>query len=234
MASGNRESLNYWSTLGDTFVRKVQPGTPGAVTRKNKDGNAVSEISVDWLEGRIVGLKIHEREYQGKTFKYLSVNFHDGDCLQLSWYNGEKASRACDCFMYLLENIKLDDEVRFTLSVTEEVKNGKAVKKTTLFARQNGVPVKWYYKKDHAGLKPDWVQYTTPDGDVKYSRKKEYEYFEMLVNRINDEIRSSNKLNQHIDQSMGVEKAMRVEEPAFDSGYPDNSFPVEDDDDLPF
>lgn len=180
------------------------------------------------MEGMIAKIEMTEREYQGKTYNTINIEFTDGEVLQLN-----RKGYAGGDFLYYMENIDLSKPVYIVLSYEEETK------KQNLFIKQGGW-LKKKYTKDYQGSKPAWEPYEVPGEGIKYSRIKEFEFFDAVMKEINEELNAMHSkptMDEKIDAAMGMqtvqdrhdreEKAF-AEEPIMQGGLPT------EDDDLPF
>lgn len=146
----NTGSTIFLSITNGKLVRRVDLGTEGAVERTNKNGKQVAELFYTTLTGHIKDLNIKENEYG----KFLMVTVQDvatdKKCiLEMNFSSGYtttflKALPSADIF----QNIEISPAL---------IVDGDK-KKSVIFLKQGGYPVKHFYTKADPKGMPDMVK----------------------------------------------------------------------------
>jgi len=146
MGAINNNSANVYLTISDGRIcRRVQSPTQFSKERINKEGRQVHEEHYNGWSGKIVGIETRESEY-GKDWQ-VKMQDEDGIAILSFKYSSGYASS----FLKALPNVDLSKDV--TLSPNVKVEGEK--KRTTLFIKQDGQPIKWHYTKDNPnGIPP--------------------------------------------------------------------------------
>ncbi len=69
MGFADRSGGRFFTIMGGKCVVKVDENTPGAVSRVNKRGNTVHEITHDSFEGKLVNIRTRDTEF-GKQWEF--------------------------------------------------------------------------------------------------------------------------------------------------------------------
>jgi len=150
MGLETRGEGKYITILGGKFCQRVQEGTEGAVTRKNKMGNTVHEKFYDSFTGKLVDIQVKDGNY-GKTWNFSFRDQKEMYTLQLSYSNSFSTA-----FLKMLPNIDVTKEMKVSPSVKEV--DGK--NRSSLFVNQDGAPVKHAYTMAQPNGMPDMEQLT--------------------------------------------------------------------------
>ena len=210
---GVKENVKYIRTRGGKFVLNVPAHTPDAKERTTESGKTYSYLEYDWIDGLITGLSLNSREWDGKEFEDIEIRMIDSD--------GDKYvlilstnSAVGNCFFNLMENIKPEKPVKFSIKRTDE--------RDSLFAEQSGETIKWKYTKANPGNKPQWEQIMVK-GKKVWDNTDELLFFKERLNEV--------------AATINVEEGGKVEFPPVSDprGWGVLQEPVFDnDDDLPF
>lgn len=148
MGFENRSKNTFITILDGKFCIRVPEGTPGAVTRTNKEGRVVHEIFHDAFSAHLIAVRITESDQYGKSWNFDFEDKTDGKVytLQLSVSNSYAIN-----FVKMLPNIDLSKKMK--LSPSLKIVDGK--KKSSLFVNQDDKPIKHAYTKENPnGLPP--------------------------------------------------------------------------------
>lgn len=170
MGLQNYERGNYITIYQGRFTQSVPEGTPGAVSRTNKNGKVVHEKYYDSFVGKLVGIKTQDGAY-GKNWMFSFKDKEDVYILQLGYSNNYAVS-----ILKMLPNINLAEEMK--VSPRSEEKDGKT--QTSLFINQNGVAIKHAFTKDHPNGIPQWEQIIVK-GIPTWDNTKQMLFLENLV-----------------------------------------------------
>lgn len=170
MGLQNYERGNYITIFNGKFTQSVPEGTPGAVTRVNKNGKTVHEKYYDSFVGKLIGIKTQEGAY-GKNWLFSFKDKDEVYNLQLGYSNNYAVS-----ILKMLPNIDLAKEMK--VSPKSEEKDGKT--QTSLFINQNGNPIKHAFTKDTPNGIPQWEQITVK-GVPTWDNTKQMLFLENLA-----------------------------------------------------
>lgn len=144
-AINNNSAIVYLTISDGKICRRVQSPTQFSKERINKEGKQVHEEHYSGWSGKITGIETRESDY-GKDWQ-VKMQDDDGIAILSFKYSSGYASS----FLKALPNVDLSKEV--TLSPNVKIEGDK--KRTTLFLKQDGQPIKWYYTKDNPnGIPP--------------------------------------------------------------------------------
>ena len=140
----------FLSITNGKLVRRVDLGTEGAVERTNKNGKQVAELFYTTLTGHIKDLNIKENEYG----KFLLVIVHDVQTNKKCTLEMNFSSGYTTTFLKALPNVDLNQNVEISPAL---IIDGDK-KKSVIFLKQAGAPIKHYYTKDNPKGMPDMVK----------------------------------------------------------------------------
>jgi hypothetical protein len=149
-SQNNGGSTIFLSITNGKLVRRVDLGTEGAVERTNKNGKQVAELFYTTLTGHITDLSIKENEYG----KFLLVNVKDiateKKCvLEMNFSSGYTTT-----FLKALPTADISQNIEISPAL---IIDGDK-KKSVIFLKQGGYPVKHFYTKDNPKGMPDMVK----------------------------------------------------------------------------
>lgn len=147
---GNNSKATFISIIGGKFTQKVREGTPGAVSRINKNNVEVWEMQYDHFNGKLVGIKVVDSEF-GKQWNF-TLKAGDSEFVWTSPYSNGYSK----AFLKILPNINLAES--FKISPSSKEVDGKT--QNTVFVNQNGAVVKHYYNKETPNGLPQMVEIT--------------------------------------------------------------------------
>jgi hypothetical protein len=217
----DEEKKVFIQTFQDSFTIKAKEGEHKAVSRVNKNNATVFEQRYPKISGYIVNAEYVTREHNDQ--KYHNFNIHLSDGKETFILSLGKKSNAANAVMQTLPKVDFTKKVQLSLSYDV------ASKKQTLFMNQDGAGLKWSWTKDKPGQKPNWEKVTI-DGEDKWDRTKEFEYFESILK---DHLRP--KMYKVSIDPIGGESPVEVDgQVTTIEAVPANSAPDPSDDDLPF
>lgn len=146
----NTGSTIFLSITNGKLVRRVDLGTEGAVERTNKNGKQVAELFYTTLTGHIKDIGIKENEYG----KFLLVTVQDVATEKKCILEMNFSSGYTTTFLKALPTADIHQNIE--LSPALIVDGDK--KKSVIFLKQGGYPVKHYYTKDNPKGMPDMVK----------------------------------------------------------------------------
>lgn len=121
----------------------------GRIMRKVKDGEPVFCSA---LGGRLKSIKVTDEEWQGERYKKVSVTLFDSD--QINYVLSMRfGSGYCSAFCKILPNVKLD--LPLEISGKSEQGTDASHTKTSIFIKQEGQAVKWFFTKANAHGLPE-------------------------------------------------------------------------------
>lgn len=172
MGLENREGGKYITIYNGKFAIRVDEGTPGSVSRVNKQNKTVHEKYYDSFTAKLVGIKTKDSSY-GKNWVF---SFKDGAevyQLHLSYSNSFATN-----LLKMLPNIDLEKEMKIQPAVKEV--DGK--NKSSLFVNQDGVSIKHKYTKENPNGMPPMEQLTVK-GQLVWDDTKRIEFLHAMVER---------------------------------------------------
>ncbi len=143
-------SAIFLSITNGKLVRRVDLGTEGATERTNKNGKQVAELFYTTLTGHIKDLSIKENEYG----KFLMVTVQDVSTEKKCILEMNFSSGYTTTFLKTLPSIDIFQNVEISPAL---IVDGDK-KKSVIFLKQGGVPMKHYYTKDNPKGMPDMVK----------------------------------------------------------------------------
>jgi hypothetical protein len=123
-----------------------------------QEHNVISKINgevkkFDAIEGKLTDAKITDEEFEGHPYKQLALNIYDGE--ENSILTMRIGSGYCNAFCKILPNIDLTET--FEISAGTNVnKEGKKI--SSVFVKQFGKSVKWYFTKENNNGLPQPVK----------------------------------------------------------------------------
>lgn len=170
LSNGNMSAGNVINIVEGTFRKRVQEGTPNAITRVNKKGDTVYELSFTNLMGFIRKIETVETEF-GKKVNVLFSDYKGKEVesvvLTLGYADSLMAS-----IMKMLPNVDPNRKVELRLKRSPDDK-GKM--RTTLFMSQGFSSIKWAYTKDNTQGMPGLEQIKVKGQDV-WDNTKQIEF----------------------------------------------------------
>jgi len=132
------------------LCRRVDAGTPNAIERTTKTGKQVHELFYTTVMGHIVNLDIKENDYG----KFLLVTIKDVATEQKCILEMNFSSGYSTTFLKALPNANLDQNIEINPAL---IIDGDK-KKSVIFLKQGGYPVKHFYTKDNPKGMPEMVK----------------------------------------------------------------------------
>jgi len=199
--------------------------------RKGKLVNGGNEFL--HFTGTLVDIGVDEGEYEGETYKRVTLYMVDQDAKTQPLYHVQAAMNSgyMVAFMSMLPNI--DHTKPFEISPGMRKSEDKKKEFATLFINQGGNHIKWYFKSSNEDKKKKFPEpKIVPVGNLKVKDYTDREnYFEkMIVDFLNKKLR---KLFPDGHKSFKA-AAGTAETTGTTSGKGNESAPPEMDDDLPF
>ena len=146
LSNGTSAGGRIVSIVAGTFRVKVPEGTEGAITRENKEGKVVTELTFSELTGYIKNITTEESKY-GKQIKF-SIQADKEYTLAMGYADGLTSS-----ILKMLPNV--DPTKPVTIRITKKMDDVKKKELTSIFLSQEDAPVKWAYTKaEPNGLPP--------------------------------------------------------------------------------
>ena len=170
MAVGNNSSATFYSISDGKICRQFKEMTLESISRTNKLGRIVHEEFYDYIDGIITEISVRENDY-GKQWNIFLL---DNGTIQL--LNMPYSSGYASAFLKMLPNVDLQQRIKI---IPKMVMEGDK-KKTGLFLTQNGVPVKWFYTKEHPQGLPQMVQKKVK-GQMVWDDSDMMEFLEKMV-----------------------------------------------------
>lgn len=161
--SGNTTFVNI---VSGRFAIKVDKETPGAVERKNKNGETVYELLYNTVSGLITGIEKKETDYGNQWNVTLSEN---GKRAVVSF---PYSSRMADGFLRRIENVNLSEPVALKVFTFDE--------KTYMTVNQNGQKIDMVYTKDNPNGLPEMKQVKVK-GELIWDDTEKMEFLEKMV-----------------------------------------------------
>ncbi|HUN55893.1 MAG TPA: hypothetical protein VMU29_12115 [Smithella sp.] len=183
MALENRPGggVTYVNTFNGHFTVKCKENEPGAVSRTNKNGKTVWELTFTHLTGILTEIKKRESEEFGWQWEIKIVDDRDY-IIQIPYGGGMPAG----LFARLLQK-DLDLSKPIQIGITSNEKDGKT--RTYFFVKtdlvqagdhHNGTLVKPVWNKENPGNLPDLVKIKVK-GKEQWDDSERMEYIEKLV-----------------------------------------------------
>jgi hypothetical protein len=147
---GNNSKGTFISIIGGKFTQRVKEGTPGAVSRINKNNETVFEMQYDSFNGKLKDIKVVDSSY-GKQWNFTLVAGGKDYILTLPYSNGYSKA-----FLKILPNVNLSEP--FKISPSSKEVDGKT--QNTVFVNQNNQVVKHYFNKATPNGLPQMVEIT--------------------------------------------------------------------------
>lgn len=170
------ENITYYSVMDGKFITKVDKGTEGSVTRKNKKGKTVTEMQFEEIFGKITNVKVKEHEEFGKR---LIINLIDNEGAEDQIEMPLSSSYAFG-FLNRIANPALDLSKEVSLKVydiEDKEKEGKIKKHFVIY--QNGQKIENHYTKENPNGLPELVE--TQDEKKPYDDTARNEFFEKYI-----------------------------------------------------
>ncbi len=140
-----RSRDKFISIINGKFTLRVPTGTPGSVTRVNKNNVEVSEMLFDSFAGYLTGISTRSHEQYGKQWSFeLSTG------KETYVFTAPYSDAYSKTLLKVLPNLDLTQPIKLSPSVKEE--DGKT--KKSLFIEQDGKVISHFFKKGENGL-PD-------------------------------------------------------------------------------
>jgi hypothetical protein len=146
----NSGSAIFLSITNGKLVRRVDLGTEGATERTNKNGKQVAELFYTGMIGHVKDLSIKENEYG----KFLMVTVQDVAKDQKYILEMNFSSGYTTTFLKTLPSVDISQNVEISPAL---IVDGDK-KKSVIFLKQAGAPMKHYYTKDNPKGMPDLVK----------------------------------------------------------------------------
>jgi hypothetical protein len=146
----NRSTDKYITIFDGKFTLRVPDGTPGAISRENKIGKVVHELSFDSFTGKLIDIATKDSTAYGTSWLFTFVAGGEKYVWQTPYSNSFSTA-----FLKQLPNADLSKVMRLTPS-TKIGDDGKT--KSSLFVEQDGVTLKHAYSKENPNGLPDMVQ----------------------------------------------------------------------------
>jgi hypothetical protein len=150
MALEQRAPGKYITVTGGKFTLRVQEGTPGAVTRINKENKTVHELKYEAFTGKLVGVRVTDGAY-GKSWVF---DFKDKE--DIYHWQSNYSNSFSTAFLRMLPNIDLTKEM--TVSPSVKMVDGK--NQSSLFVKQGGNVIKHAYNKENPNGLPQMEEIT--------------------------------------------------------------------------
>ena len=173
MALENREGGKYITIYDGKFAVRVPEGTPGAVSRVNKEERTVHELFYDSVTGKLINIRKREGGKYGPTWEFDFVDGGEVYTLQLSYSNSYATN-----ILKMLPNVDLTKEMK--VQPSQKIEDGK--KKSSLFISQDGKTLKHAYTKDAPNGMPPMVQVMVK-GQPQWDDTDRLIFLEEMVNR---------------------------------------------------
>lgn len=78
MGLGSSTPKTYLSVSDGKIVKRVEEGTPGAVSRTTKSGKVLHELKFSYVSGILTDIRIRENEFNGNLLKSWALTLVDG------------------------------------------------------------------------------------------------------------------------------------------------------------
>lgn len=164
--------ITFLSVSNGKFVRRVDEGTPNAVSRVNKVGKTVHELFYTSLIGHVKEVTTKESEY-GK-FWVVKVKSPAND--QVYQFEMNYSSGYATSFLKALPNANLEQNVEISPAIVKKDDKSQSV----IFLRQDGQAVKHYFTKANPNGMPDLEQIKVK-GKITWDDTKRMEFLEKYV-----------------------------------------------------
>ena len=170
--SQNKGGVVFLTVSNGKFVRRVDEGTPNAVSRVNKVGKTVHELFYTSLIGHVKEVTTKESEY-GK-FWVVKVQSPAND----QWYQFEMnfSSGYATSFLKALPNADLSQNIEISPAVVKKDDKSQSV----MFLKQGGVAIKHFFTKANPNGMPDLEQIKVK-GKITWDDTKRMEFLENYV-----------------------------------------------------
>lgn len=166
-------NVAFLSVIEGEIRQKVADGTPGAVVRKNKLGNDISELKFNSLSGTLERVSIKKSEDYGNQYEVLISDADAKYVLQLP-----QSGRMGSSLVSRLPNIDPNYPIEINTWMVSE--NGK--NKSLLSVKQKGQTVKSAFTKENPnGLPP--LEQVTFKGQLAWDDSKQLAFYEKLIDK---------------------------------------------------
>ena len=155
---------NFYNIVQNSFRKKVEEGTEGAIMRKNKKEVEVYELSFDNISGMIVNIEVKETPF-GQN---IQIKLDDGDILSLGISTNEGKA-----FTKVMASIDPLKKVEFNVF---EGSDGKGA----FLVKQEGNAIKWNHTRAVPNGMPDAIQKTVA-GVTKWDFSDQDEFLYQLL-----------------------------------------------------
>lgn len=140
MGLGQNGNKTFLSVADGKIIQRVKEGTPGAIQRITTTGKTVHELKYSNVEGFLKGITTKENEY-GKDWLFDIEDKGEYFTLQIMFN-----SRYATSLLNALANPDVDFSKPITITPWCKEVDGK--KKTSIYLKNGGEDVSWYFTKD--------------------------------------------------------------------------------------
>lgn len=180
-------SKNYLNILGGKITQKVKEGTPGAISRINKQNKEVWELHFDTLNGRIVDFNLEESDY-GKVWV---VTIQDG--IDYYYLHLQQSGRITNGLMHRLPNIDFSKEI--TIKTFRIFNEQKQRDQDYLVVYQGGTAksnkIENFYTKETPNGLPQMVQVKVK-GQMVWDDSDQIEFItNMVLNEVKPKLKGA-------------------------------------------
>lgn len=171
--STSHKKRTYLSIVNGKIAQKVEEGTSGAVSRKNKNEQVIHELLHDSVSGRIKEMKIEQKTFSGGKTKQLEILMDDiGDAFILTL---PVDSKFFDQFASKIGNANLEETIEITpYSFTPK---GEAKKKSGLNLYQGGNKLGYFFSKENPMGKPFPPEEQMDEEEYRVFKIKERKFY---------------------------------------------------------
>jgi hypothetical protein len=166
--TNSQSNFTFLSVFNGKLTRKVKEGTEGAVSRENKKGDTVWELTYDNLSGMLIGVEFRDGDY-GKEIHFLVEDGIDVYKLQCPF-----SSAIAKSFVSRLPNCKLKEPIEIRTGWDKEKEKGFS------YIKQDGKTVPSAYSKDNPNGLPPMIKQKVK-GKETWDDSDQLEFLEKML-----------------------------------------------------
>lgn len=183
-------NIKYLSIVDGRLAQSASATTEGAEKFTTKEGKEKFYLFFKSVIGKIASItnRPPPDNHQEWSHNWLIKIVDDDETYQLQM---PYSSGYANAFFSILPNIDPKEKVEIIPTMKREVWEGKMKEKRSVFIKQNGKTLQWYYKKGGVETLPEIEVIKKKSGAIDYDDYERNEFFAKLATEYNSKIFSS-------------------------------------------